>query len=522
MLKINRGRVGSIRKGLINFSGNVIKIVFGSILFILAISSIVYTCDLRNTETALEVTFYNYDNIFKYMILIIIIIGISVFLSRKRYKRKKIKVANYFEDDKIIKFLILIHGIMGIVWIVSTQLQPRADQWFCSAIGGNLLTENYNKADLLKGGYLYQYPFQSGLVIVFESIYKLTGINNYLAFQMLNVCAIMIIDIFIIKILKKMFSRKVEKIGLLFLMLFCPIVFYSSYLYGNLIGCGFSIMAMYFEYCFFENHSKINLVFGSISIGLAIIFKSNYLIALLAMLIFLILDWIIHLNKKNIVFFIFAVGCYIIATSGMISLINRQEDVKLGSGVPKVTWIAMGMQESDMAPGWYNAYNASTYLNNDCNSEATSKEAEKYIVDRIKYFKQNPVYTVKFYVKKMISQWCEPTFGGIWINQFEKGITVSRYMDSILSGGKLQKIIVWVLDIVQSAVYWLAFLYVIINRKNRNIYVWFPATVFIGGFLFHMIWEAKGQYTFTYFILLIPYAAISIKTIMKRMEKISI
>ena len=122
MLKINRGRVGSIRKGLINFSGNVIKIVFGSILFILAISSIVYTCDLRNTETALEVTFYNYDNIFKYMILIIII-GISVFLSRKRYKRKKIKVANYFEDDKIIKFLILIHGIMGIVWIVSTQLQ---------------------------------------------------------------------------------------------------------------------------------------------------------------------------------------------------------------------------------------------------------------------------------------------------------------------------------------------------------------------------------------------------------------
>ena len=30
--------------------------------------------------------------------------------------------------------------------------------------------------------------------------------------------------------------------------------------------------------------------------------------------------------------------------------------------------------------------------------------------------------------------------------------------------------------------------------------------VFIGGFLFHIIWEAKCQYTITYFILLIPYS----------------
>ena len=30
--------------------------------------------------------------------------------------------------------------------------------------------------------------------------------------------------------------------------------------------------------------------------------------------------------------------------------------------------------------------------------------------------------------------------------------------------------------------------------------------VFIGGFLFHTIWEAKCQYTITYFILLIPYS----------------
>ena len=31
--------------------------------------------------------------------------------------------------------------------------------------------------------------------------------------------------------------------------------------------------------------------------------------------------------------------------------------------------------------------------------------------------------------------------------------------------------------------------------------------IFIGGFIFHLFWEAKGQYTITYFALLIPYCA---------------
>lgn len=32
-------------------------------------------------------------------------------------------------------------------------------------------------------------------------------------------------------------------------------------------------------------------------------------------------------------------------------------------------------------------------------------------------------------------------------------------------------------------------------------------TIFIGGFIFHLFWEAKSQYTITYFVLLIPYCA---------------
>ncbi len=52
------------------------------------------------------------------------------------------------------------------------------------------------------------------------------------------------------------------------------------------------------------------------------------------------------------------------------------------------------------------------------------------------------------------------------------------------------------------------------NREQENYSVWdcwdpvtvYYVTVLIGGFAFHSFWEAKAQYTFPYFMLLIPVA----------------
>lgn len=510
----NKSEFYNIRKFIVDIAGNIIKIVLGIILFLLSIASIVYTCKLCDTDTAGEFTFYNSDNVFKYVIIIIgmIIIYKIYIVLKKNNKIIKLKFQKRKEVD-IYKLLICIHFILGMGWVVCTQLFPRADQGSCSAIAANLFSDTYDKVDFFKGGYLNQYPFQSGIILVFKIIYSFLGVNNYMAFQILNVVSIVLIDIYLMKVLKKITPVHAEKIGFLFLIFFFPLVFYSSFLYGNLMGCAFSTMAMYYEFEYFENHKVYNMILSTLFIGIALLVKSNYLIVLLAMLIFLGIDWIISLKKKNIIFAFIVIGSYIIATSGPVKLLSAQENIDLGQGVPKVAWIAMGMQESDMAPGWYNEYNANTYLNNDCDSEKTAEVAKKYIKERIVYFAENPIYTAKFYTKKMLSQWCEPTFGGLWINQFEKNIIISRYVDSILNGGKLQKIVIEILDILQSIIYWLAFLYVITNRKQKNIFIWFPGTIFIGGFLFHMIWEGKGQYTFTYFILLIPYAAIESKMI---------
>ena len=62
-------------------------------------------------------------------------------------------------------------------------------------------------------------------------------------------------------------------------------------------------------------------------------------------------------------------------------------------------------------------------------------------------------------------------------------------------------------------------IYVLNYKKIQTLELIFPI-VFIGGFLFHLIWEAKCQYTITYFILLIPYAIVGYKIIGEKLLKL--
>ena len=46
------------------------------------------------------------------------------------------------------------------------------------------------------------------------------------------------------------------------------------------------------------------------------------------------------------------------------------------------------------------------------------------------------------------------------------------------------------------------------NRKKLSLEVLFLITIFIGGFAFHILWEAKSRYIIPYIIILMPVASI--------------
>ena len=60
-----------------------------------------------------------------------------------------------------------------------------------SDIAVQVMQGNYE--GFAKGAYLHHYPFQLGLVAILELVYRLFGVENFLAFQLLNVIAILCI-----------------------------------------------------------------------------------------------------------------------------------------------------------------------------------------------------------------------------------------------------------------------------------------------------------------------------------------
>ena len=168
-----------------------------------------------------------------------------------------------------------------------------------------------------------------------------------------------------------------------------------------------------------------------------------------------------------------------------------------------------GFKKVEEHLGWYNGYNRNIYKKNQYDSEKAKDNIKNDLSKTINKLKDNPKYTVEFFYKKIVSQWNNPTFQCFWINNSRRtgtGKEKPAIVKSINGYGKVNKVIFECMNIIQSIILFGATIFMLTNFKKNNIKQLIFAVMFIGGFLFHLIWEAKCQYTITYFVLLIPYS----------------
>lgn len=497
------------RQKFLDFCCACVKVILAVILCVLTISSVLVTC----TVDLNEVIHYEADKIYYH---IFFAAAVSLALIVCRHIRNSLR-GNWMEkvfrdltkNIDFCKVMVICHFVVGIFWVVSTQVKPQADQMLCAEIAERQMFSDYDFGDYVKGGYMYNYPYQSGLVLVLSIVFRLFGGMNYVAFQICNVFALLLFDIALLKIIEYVESPAAKKVGAVLVFLCWPVLFYTVFVYGNLMGLAFSVAAMCFEYRYFKKRRLRDIVISSVFIGLAVMMKSNYLIFLVAMLIFLVLDFIGSMRKRTILFAVLAIVCYLIGTKGPVTMMSIRGNIDIDGGVPMIGFVSMGMRESELAPGWWSGYyNEALYTQNNYDQDLAVAQAKADMSERVSEFVSDPGYAADFFYKKMISQWCEPTFEGIWVNHYEKGVTLSGIIDNLLNR-ELKGTMEGFLNLYQTFIYWSALLFVIMNRKNNNVFLWLPGTAVIGGFLFHMIWEAKGQYTLAYFVLLIPYASIA-------------
>lgn len=486
-----------------NVLKKIIQVIAIIILLFLTITSVLGTAQINGKE----VTTYVADNPIIHLIAICAVLALIYFI-----RKKKIKISK-----KAIIIFICVWAVIIISWILMTQLYPRADQKYILNSATELLKGDTSSFDTK--GYAGANPHQIPLIF-FEAITGIVlGKYNFLGLQFLNIFAILVSVFAMYKITRIMFKNRQTSIGTIFaLFLFAPLSFYVTFIYGNLYGLATSTVAVWLMLKYLEGNKIRYLFISSICLELSVLFKSNYIITLVAMICLIFLYAIKEKKIKLTLSVILLIAVYVLGNFGISFLTKTVTGKEKNAGIPMKSYIAMGLQESNRAPGWYNGYNRKVYKKNKNNTEKAEVKVDTKLDKLISKFTSDPQYALNFFYYKTVSQWNNPTFQCFWINRARRSnIELNPIAKSIKTEGTVAKGITIYMNIVQTLILFGATIYLIIDFKNIKAKQLSLIIIFIGGFLFHLIWEAKCQYTMTYFVLLIPY---SVRGYLKFADKI--
>jgi hypothetical protein len=483
-------------------SKNVIMWLFILMVAFLAVTSVFLTIVDYELETITRQVDWFWLNLA--VMALLVLAGAYVKLNRE-----KLRWLGALATGKFIVVWTILNSAALLGWILVTQLEPVVDQMLILQVVERMLKSDYS--DWLPGFnyYMFDYPYQNGIVLFYYYIAKITGSINYMLYQVINVPFFLLGTFAVYRVCRRLWKNKNVANGLVYLVmpLWVPFALYVTFIYGTIVGFAFAMLGIMFMYDYFEQGKWYQALLSAVSMGLGVVLKSNYAIFLVALVIMVLLDWIDTRRHRDVVAALLLVVVYVAMKNGVNLWTEHITGIATPSGIPKTAWIRMGIGGNDTY-GWWDGYTLYVYNSNGWDYDAANAEAISAIVVRLEDFVSNPLFMCKFYFIKICSIWINPLFQGITIqNDRESAIMLSGWVSSLIdTRGILYMILLHVMDVVQSLVYVGALCFMWLRRKTVSTQQLIWAVLFIGGFLFELMWESKCQYTIFFFYLLIPYA----------------
>ncbi len=485
---------------------NTIYIIFGLFVIWLTFLSGFSTSYLNNHT---EHTYYVKDNIILNIGVIIVVLFLVYFLYNRniiqKFKTELEENDNYF--NKIKKILLCIIFIICLMFAICAQTIPHADFMMVMKSAQELKNGNYTR--FYEDGYIGTFPNQIGIVIFLYFFSMIFGEMNFFAFQLLNAISITIIYKELSDISKIFGMGKLSQLlVLIFGIIFLPYLIFVTFIYGTVLGLALALISIKYEMLFVKEYKLKDAVVSCFCIVISTILKDNYLIMMIAVLIYAFVALIRSHQLKRLMVFFYIVSIIVLFVLKGITLnafITVKTDYVMGKGASSWSWIAMGLQDNtSKANGWYNGYNVNTYKSNNYNTKKQEIEAKAYIRERINFFWQNKKEALRFFGQKFASQWNDPNFECFNI-LYQQGTHIVppkfiQYMKSVGGSDKLSKLY----DRIHFIVIFGCFAYIILDNSKKNRDCLLLQMIVVGGFLFHMIWEAKTLYVLPYFIIMVP------------------
>lgn len=473
------------------------------ILLFLTVNSFLFRCYIDTTYV--EYIHYRTDN-WLLAAVFLLAAGYGIYFCMEK------KIFAKIPEKPLLWILLLFVTVLSGVWIFASHSFPGADQETILNCAEAMIQEYYGY--MATGGYLQTNPHQAGMVAFYEWFSRIfTGGNvNYHAICGFNVLMIDGIFLELYLITRRLTEEKEAVILELLLSFGClQLMLYSPFAYGLIPGLFFALAGIHFLLRLVQEKHWQDGLLMALMLSISVVFKSNYQIFVIAAAVILVGKAV---SEKKI-FYIFLILLTLVGFTGINGAIRKNYEARSGmefaQSIPSTAYIAMGMQEGHMASGWYNEYNRLVFYDNECNEAEADRIARADIRARLAEFAKEPLEALKFYYRKIVSQWNEVTYESIWITSnlgyFPKDL--SKTVQSIYTG-KLHSLIEAFMNLYQLLLFAGALLYAWTMKKNRDLSKTILLLCILGGFLFHILWEGKSQYIISYFPLMIPCAAMGL------------
>lgn len=464
-----------------------IMVLFAIIILYLLFLSMFSTGDISfEVNYTGEYTYFVEDSPIMHFAVLLSVTAVNIFLLEHKNA--------LLEFRKQVPLKMVHSGILFLVLtvlILVADVRPAADQLKVCQTALAMAKGDFTA--FYPGGYLYVYPHQMGLVLLLYPLSVLFGSGNYLAFRFLNIASMIVIFYAMSLIYRLLYRSEIlSDFVHCFFGCFFPLTLYVSWVYGTIPGLALSLVGFYFGLRFVEEHKASQMLIAAISLAVAVQLKKNYLIMLIAYGILLLLDLIRGRKAITLTAIAAAALLYILSGKGVAFCTEKMTGVEPGQGVPSIGWIAMGLHENDLrANGWYDNSTVNLFEKNHYDYDKTKEMQAEDIRKRIEDFRADPGEALEFFAEKIASQWNNPTFQCLWIYNVSRPEMLDRA--ALIVSNLLQTLILFG-TVWYFVYYW---------KEMELSHILLPVC-FIGGFLFHIFWEAKAQYTMPYFALLLP------------------
>lgn len=497
-----------------------VLLILGLVMvFMLALTASAYleTSYLNTNDISGENIDIYSDNVFLNLILLVIYLSVAYLF--------------YHCTDAIPKryFELLLFGwvfCFGSVFIGTTKLAPPiySDSFMLINAAIDASDGFYHNMPT----YFSRFPFQLGYVLYAEVFLRvmfvvLPGLPEgyyVLGLQFINLVWLMLCYYSLLCITRCLWDdERVHKLCMLLMFFSLQPMMSCTFLYGNIpaLACGTVAVWMFLK---FMQEDKLRFALLCVLfLTAAVALKLNLMIFLVAIGALWLVKLVKKFSLKSCLCLVLAAVCALTLSKIPQAVYEKRSGYEFGEGIPMVAWLAMGMSEGHAAAGWYKEDHTVTAFKESGNDpDLTGEKAKTAIAERLGFFGENPREAMSFFAEKLRSQWNEPSYDSIWLNQVFTSYSEKGGIYSLLCD-KGERLTVGFMNQHQQLVFLGMLMGIIALVRKRDILSCILPLIILGGLMYHLLFEAKSQYALPYFILMMPVAAMGLSAFFEGLKK---